>query len=63
MGGDFGYRVKEHLQHGSLGAFFAGKSWEEAGRMATSGVNTSPGDEIDRLGSGNLVRDAPKDQL
>lgn len=50
MGGDFCYSVKEHLQHGSWGVFFAGKSWEETGRMATSGVNNFPGDEVDGLG-------------
>lgn len=42
--------MKEHLQHGCQGAFFAGKSWEETGRMATAGDNASPGDELNRLG-------------
>lgn len=41
--------MKEHLQHGSSGAFFAGKSWKEADRMATSGVNAFPGDQINRF--------------
>lgn len=50
MGGNSCYSMKEHLQHGCQSAFFTGKSWEETGRMATAGVNITPGDEVNRFG-------------